>query len=107
MRNANRVLTFVASCGLATMLLASTAEAQSKAPLSVVFGSEPRSLDPSIDTNGLTLPVTNTCGADARAESGPSLAITLSACAVLAAGRPRPMAESKLGRMSNPRTASR
>ena len=62
-------------CGLATMLLASTAEAQSKAPLSVVFGSEPRSLDPSIDTNGLTLPVTNTV-VQTLARTSPSLAIT-------------------------------
>ena len=36
------------------------AQPQSSRDLAVVLGSEARSLDPSIDTNGLTLPITNT-----------------------------------------------
>jgi peptide/nickel transport system substrate-binding protein len=40
--------------------LALPASAQDKKPLNVVLGSEARSLDPSIDTNALTLPITNT-----------------------------------------------
>jgi peptide/nickel transport system substrate-binding protein len=47
---------------LATVLatMSQTVSAQASRDMAVVFGSEARSLDPSIDTNGLTLPITNT-----------------------------------------------
>ena len=57
MRRWNLLLAAVA---LAAGVVANSAGAQTAPPLTVVFGSEARSLDPSIDTNGLTLPITNT-----------------------------------------------
>src|SRR5689334_25369955 len=41
-------------------MLSEGVSAQPSRDMAVVFGSEARSLDPSIDTNGLTLPITNT-----------------------------------------------
>ena len=74
MRNA-RTFFSLAACGLVAMAWPATAaDTPARAPLSVVFGSEARSLDPSIDTNGLTLPITNTV-MQTLARTNPSLQI--------------------------------
>ena len=57
----------------ATVMTTAPASAQPRT-LTVVLGSEARSLDPSIDTNALTLPITNTI-VETLARTGPDLQI--------------------------------
>ncbi len=73
MRVLSAVLSAVMGLSLAVMAAAPSI-AQNKPSLTVVFGSEARSLDPSIDTNGLTLPITNTI-METLARTSPTLEI--------------------------------
>jgi peptide/nickel transport system substrate-binding protein len=59
---------------IAFVLLGNVAATAETKPLTVVLGSEARSLDPSIDSNGLTLPVTNTV-METLARTGPDLTL--------------------------------